>query len=898
MNAGENRPILERCGKSSPFSSRSLYRDGGTCTDESESVAKKTRCEKTPLKKSNGHRNPDRIGSYVILSKIGQGGMGVVYLAEQLNPVRRRVALKLIKPGLDSRAILARFDAERQALALMNHPNIAKVLDAGSSDDSRPYFVMEYCPGIPITEYSNSTRLTIPERLALFLEVCQAIQHSHQKGIIHRDLKPSNILVSSQETGGPTPKVIDFGISKAIRQPLSEETLVTFQGQIVGTPQYMSPEQTDSKDDVDTRTDIYSLGMILFELLVGALPYSLSDTSFFEMVRSIRETRPPRPSTRIGTSNVHLAEAANTRRTRTRSLVRELRGDLDWITLKALEKDRQRRYSTAGELAADIERHLHHNPVIAGPPGKLYRFKKFTRRNRAFVASVAVALFVLVAAGITSTVFYLREEAARRTAESDRTRALVAEKSERQLRERAESQRDQLLRLSDSKRLEQSIANASRLWPATPEKIPGMEQWLVRAQELAQHLPAHRESLSKLRESGIESDDGTRFSDLRDQWRHDVLTELVRNLETYVNPDRRLGTVADVEHRLEFARRIRYESLEKYDVEWQDAVQSIRNDCPAYQGLGLEPQLGLVPVGRDPNSGLWEFAHLQTGEVPDRDDDGVLSLTETTGLVFVLLPGAEFLMGSQNESSEKPNFDPDSRVDERPVHSVSIEPFFLSKYEMTQSQWLSISATNPSYYSPDTYDPNWSLREPRNRVLLHPVEKVSWHDCDTTLKRLGLELPTEAQWEFAARGGTGSRWWTGEDLSSLRGSANVADRYARAHGASQGWVVDEDLDDGCTVHGAVGTRRANPFGLHDTAGNVWEWCRDRYQINAYEKPVLPGDSQRDVSESKDRSYRGGGFDYPSGFARSAYRNGDTPDLRANNLGVRPARRLSGPRERE
>jgi serine/threonine protein kinase/tetratricopeptide (TPR) repeat protein len=357
-----------------------------------------------------------RIGAYKLLRVLGEGGMGIVYEALQEEPVRRTVAVKLIKRGMDSKAVIARFESERQALALMNHPNIARVLDAGESGDGRPFFVMDLVRGLPVTDYCDLHRLPTHERLGLLLQVCDAIQHAHQKGIIHRDIKPTNVLVSV-ETGGPAVKVIDFGVAKAIVQPLTEKTLFTAAGQFVGTPAYMSPEQAElSGLDVDTRTDLYSLGVLAYELLTGTLPFepaALRGAAFSEMLRIIREEEPVRPSVRLGTQGEALRTTAHRRRSGSRSLPSQLRGDLDWIVMKALEKDRTRRYSTVSEFAADIRRHLANEPVLAGPPSAAYRLRKFVRRHRvgvAAVAAVAAALLLGIAGTTLAMVRAVRAE--------------------------------------------------------------------------------------------------------------------------------------------------------------------------------------------------------------------------------------------------------------------------------------------------------------------------------------------------------------------------------------------------------------------------------------------------------------------------------------------------------
>jgi len=380
---------------------------------------------------------PGSIGPYRLVRMLGEGGMGVVYLAEQAEPIRRTVALKLIKLGMDTRDVVARFNAERQTLALMDHPNIASVLDAGAAPDGRPYFVMEYAPGAPITDYCDANRLSTRQRLMLFIDVCAAIQHAHQKGIIHRDLKPSNVLVMEQD-GHAVPKVIDFGIAKATDQRLTERAMFTQQGLLVGTPEYMSPEQaTLGAVDLDTRTDVYSLGVMLYELLVGSLPFSptrLRDAGYMELVRIIREEEPMRPSTRLTTAGGTASTVAAQRQTKVPTLTHELRGDLDWITLKALEKDRRRRYATVSEFAADLTRYLADEPVVARPPSVTYRVQKFVRRNRLAVTAASVVALAVIAGLVTSSVLYVRAERAR--TDADRQRA-VAE----QQRGMAEQQR-------------------------------------------------------------------------------------------------------------------------------------------------------------------------------------------------------------------------------------------------------------------------------------------------------------------------------------------------------------------------------------------------------------------------------------------------------------------------
>jgi len=362
-----------------------------------------------------------QIGRYKLLSVLGEGGMGIVYLAEQQEPIRRRVALKVIKPGMDSARVIARFEAERQALALLDHPNIAHVHDAGTTDNGRPYFVMEYVKGLPITEHSDRHKLTIEDRLNLFLQVCHAVHHAHQKGIIHRDIKPSNILVSVQEDEA-IPKIIDFGVAKAIAQPLTERTLATEESQLLGTPEYMSPEQADmASEDIDTRSDIYSLGVLLYVLLTGVLPFeheTLRKGGIEQIRKMIRETDPKTPSTRLTRLGEEAQKIAENRRTEIRTLAKHLHKELEWIPLKAMRKDRAERYRSASELADDIENYLRGNPLIAGPLTAAYRLKKFVRRHKALVTGIAAVLAVLVAGVIISVSFAVKAEHARAEAQA------------------------------------------------------------------------------------------------------------------------------------------------------------------------------------------------------------------------------------------------------------------------------------------------------------------------------------------------------------------------------------------------------------------------------------------------------------------------------------------------
>ncbi|MHC4560687.1 MAG: serine/threonine protein kinase, partial [Planctomycetota bacterium] len=382
-----------------------------------------------------------KIGHYELLELIGEGGMGLVYLAEQKEPVRRRVALKIIKPGMDSKQVIARFEAERQALALLDHPNIAHVFDAGTTETGRPYFVMEYVRGMSITRYCDEHRLDVEQRLMLFREVCEGVHHAHQKGIIHRDIKPSNILISMHGDRA-VPKIIDFGIAKAAASSLTEKTMFTFQGQLLGTPEYMSPEQVDlATQDVDTRSDIYSLGVVLYELLAGVLPFereSLQKIGLAELQRTLREQEPASPSIRLTNLGEQAKTIAASRGTQVIALARRLHRELEWIPMKAMRKDRCRRYRSATEMADDIRNYLTGLPLIAGPETAIYRVQKFVRKHAGSVATVALVAVAIILGFVVSTAMYFRAEKAREKESAARTQAELSEKIAQEQRKLAE----------------------------------------------------------------------------------------------------------------------------------------------------------------------------------------------------------------------------------------------------------------------------------------------------------------------------------------------------------------------------------------------------------------------------------------------------------------------------
>jgi WD40 repeat protein len=530
------------------------------------------------------------IGPYKLLERIGEGGFGVVFLAEQAEPVRRKVALKVLKAGMDTRPVVARFEAERQALAIMDHPNIAKVFDGGVTPSGRPYFVMELVKGVPITDFCDQHHLTPRQRLELFVPVCQAVQHAHQKGIIHRDLKPSNVLVSRHDST-PVVKVIDFGVAKALGQELTDKTLFTGLGQLVGTPLYMSPEQAGMSDlDVDTRSDVYSLGVLLYELLTGTTPFSkdrFTKAAYDEIRRIIREEDPPRPSTRLSESTETLPSVAAQRQTEPAKLTRLVRGELDWIVMKALEKDRSRRYETANGLAMDVLRYLRDEPVQACPPSAWYRYRKLARRNRralVTISVVALAAFVGVTALAVSTARVWQADKDVWQANKDLREALE--------RERYESY-SQRITVADRELSTDNLAAALRALQDCPKDLRGWEwHYLMRL--------CKREPLVFWDESEVNgvafSRDGEFLASAGEDGavriRNSGTGKVVKTLHTGTDPVVSVAFHPDAKH-------LAFVSARQVNVlDWTTGEEVVIGPCDAIRRFGTAYTVAFSPDGR------------------------------------------------------------------------------------------------------------------------------------------------------------------------------------------------------------------------------------------------------------------------------------------------------------
>jgi len=817
------------------------------------------------------------LGDFQLLELLGRGGMGQVWKAQQRS-LGRRVALKLLLPGRTNQKALDYFEREARAGGRLTHPGIVAVYGAGHSE-GLAWIAMELVEGgcdlkHSIDAFQDAEELPgdyYVQVAGLVARIADALEAAHSEGVIHRDLKPANVMITSDGT----PKVGDFGLAK-----LLDENSLSVAGELAGTWFYMSPEQVAAKRaGIDHQSDIFSLGVILYELLTLVRPFE-GDTS--EQVASkILWEDPPSP-------------------TRIRSRVP---AELGIICGKCLEKERGQRYPSMAALAADLRRHLAHEPILARPPGPLQRGLKWARRNP---TKSAVGL-VVVAALVMISLLWGRAEKQRRL---------------------AELQSERLLRATDALRLDTLMEEAALLGAPTPANVPDFERWAREMQELSARLELHRSDLGVLSAEIEGRPRGGAMMSLHVS----ALEGLVAELDSLgdgeldlPDPDAAAGnapvlTIETIRARLEFARSVRERSITSREADWAEARVAILAS-PIYARLALEPQLGLVPLGPDPDSGLWEFGHLQSGALPERDESGRLAFDEQSCIVLVLVPGGSFLMGSTPEEGQ-PGHDPYRTLSEGPPTEVELDPFFIAKHETTQGQWMRLwGGWNPSWRHPGEFTTSLTQGEPelpgghpegspRNGFIrataLHPVEQVSWGACSMGARQAGLRLPSEAQWEYAARAGTTTPWWTGSDRASIEGHENLGDLCLLWTTRDGALPIEDWLDDEYGFTSPVGAFPPNPYGLHDVGGNVYEWVQDASpgdHIGDYEKyDFRAGDGLRlskrngtppetDNGAPASRVTRGGSFLRNANDARPGNRTFCQPATRISTTGVRYARDL-------
>jgi serine/threonine protein kinase len=775
---------------------------------------------------------PHRLGPYVLTALLGRGGFGSVYRAEQKEPIERPVAVKVLNPGMDSREVLARFTAEREALNRMDHPGIARLLDAGTTPKGRPFFVMELVEGPTLINHCRKKRLPMRARLLLFLQVLEALQHAHQKAVLHRDLSSNNVLVADPD-GRALPKIIDFGIAKSLSSPLLRGGALTFQGTLMGTPEYMSPEQASGRiDDLDTRADVYALGVQLYELLTDQLPIpgvvlrAQGIAGIADVVRTFPVQKP---------SDM----APKERRP-------ALRGDLDAIALQALAKSRDERYGTVDALAADLRRHLAHEPVQVASPSRLYRLRKFVRRNRAqsILAGVALLGIGIAFAAMLQALRYAREQAA----EAERLRAAVAAKADSGFR-----------LLANEERLQQAVLAERELPPPWPEHAAVYRQWAERhaavLREEHKHVTTRLAALQAAAANGNE-DDSTRHLRL-------ALARLDLQLEGFFADG---GPFVRFEHRRALLQRVIGPSLLADARFWQLTVDEIRRSdgAPsnrAYRGLVLAPLPGLMPLGCHPRTQLAEFldlaSHAEGYPWPRRDPaTGDLVCDAGTGIVLVLIPGARVQLGARRNQAGMDYDDPAAADDELDGGQATLAPFLIGRTEITVVQWGRLIGG-----------------QLRGDPTL-PVAGVDHQEASQVLRAFGLLLPTEAQWESACRAGGTSPWAGTTETAAVE---------------RIGWF-------GTGPH-QVGLLAPNAFGLFDLHGNVAEWCRDE-KLPYPDSTPRRGDGLRQAAflrlDTELRAVRGGSWLDAPARGRCSARDGKPANWRDGALGLRACRLLQQP----
>ncbi|TAJ19121.1 MAG: hypothetical protein EPO68_06765 [Planctomycetota bacterium] len=798
------------------------------------------------------------IERYRVGDELARGAQGAIHRATDLD-LDRELAMKVLHgggPGSTSSRSIGRFLEEARVTAQLDHPGIVPIHDVGLDAGGRLFFTMKLVRGISMQDaLARRGESGSPWSLARLVEaltrVADAMSFAHDRGVVHRDLKPSNVMLG----GYGEVYVMDWGLARSPRTAASDgfhahartsdsahgSSALTQAGDVVGTPHYMPPEQARGElDEVGPTADVYALGALLYHVLAGRAPYAHADRSAaaHEVLARLR-AGPPEPLARA-------APAAPT--------------ELAAICDKAMARASADRYADMRSLAADLRAWLEGRVVRAYESGAWPELKKWVRRNRALAAASAAALCAIVGG----------------LAWSSRVESIGRRNAER-AQARADATLVDLKRLSELRRLAELEERARTLWPPHPAQLGPLRAWLGAARELAAHSVDHERVLAELRSGSAPA------TGLEREWWQETLTELAHKLRDFA-----AQRIPDVERRIAFAESLEQRTLVEPRAAWDEA-RAIAASSDRYAGLALVPQLGLVPLGVDPQSQLLEFWHVQTGARPARGADGRIAPSDEMGVVLVLLPGGAFRFGAQATDPDAPNYDPAAAVDEKPILDLQLEPFLISKYELTQRQWSNLGEPNPSSYPAGVEIAGVTA------TWHNPQTNISWERATEVLARAALELPSEPQWEYAARAGTSDPWWTGRERESLRGAANIGDASAARAGAN--WPgLDEwpEFDDGFPLDAPVGRFRANAFGLHDVMGNVQEWCRDGYGLYPTERDAS-GSPRTRMLDTEGRFapvIRGSSFGYGPSTARVARREAGEVGFGTNFLGVRPVLRLA------